>query len=334
MSTGNADDVIRRLGAGDRETLLEIINDAAGAYKGVIPPDRWREPYFTPAELDKALAEGVEFHGIEAGGRLAGVMGIQDRGEVALVRHAYVRTRQRGQGLGGRLLGHLLVGRQQPVLVGTWAAADWAIRFYARHGFRLVSRGETEALLRRWWDIPPRQVQTSVVLADRLWRHRSVEGLAVGEADPARAAELLHVQKAAFESEATVNGVRTIPPLAQTLEDFDASLRENTYLAARLDGALVGLVRGRMQDGTCHLGRLAVLPEYQGRGIGRRLLAAIEARFGGARRFELFTGARSEGNIRLYAGLGYRQMRNEAGEIDLVYMEKPNPALGEQHAAS
>jgi GNAT superfamily N-acetyltransferase len=133
----------------------------------VIPADRWHEPYMDEAELDAQLDEGVVFWGYEADGELAGVMGIQARGDVDLIRHAYVLPGRQGEGIGRALLEHLrgLAGR--PMLVGTWADAVWAIRFYERNGFELVSPEEKAALLRRYWAIPDRQVETSVVLAER-----------------------------------------------------------------------------------------------------------------------------------------------------------------------
>jgi GNAT superfamily N-acetyltransferase len=314
--------VIEPLTATDHPELLAIINDAAQAYKGVIPSDRWHEPYFGPRELEQALAEGVVFSGIRHQGRLQGVMGIQPREGVALIRHAYVRTVLRGQGLGSQLLQHLLSQERLPILIGTWAAAEWAIRFYQKHGFRVVSPWEKDALLRRHWDVPPRQIETSVVLADRRWLTASLDALAVEAARAEEAALLLAIQKAAFEQEARACGVPDIPPMTQSLGAFEADLATHVVLAARLEGRLVGMVHGRLESGTCHVGRLAVHPDVQGRGIGRRLLTALEARFPGARRFELFTGARSEGNLRLYTALGYRIFRTEPGTPELVFLEK------------
>lgn len=149
----------------DFETMYAIINDAAQAYKGVIPADRWHEPYMPRAELRHEIAAGVRFWGYEEDGALVGVMGIQDMQDVTLIRHAYVYTARRGQGIGGKLLAHLLTLADRPILIGTWAAATWAIRFYEKHGFRQVSWEEKERLLRTYWDIPERQVETSVVLA-------------------------------------------------------------------------------------------------------------------------------------------------------------------------
>jgi N-acetylglutamate synthase-like GNAT family acetyltransferase len=161
---------IRRCGDADVPTLFAIINDAAQAYRGVIPQDRWHEPYMPEAELRGEIAAGVVFWGFERDDRLVGVMGLQDVQDVALIRHAYVATAVRGEGIGGALLRHLVGQTDRPLLVGTWAAATWAIRFYERHGFALTSPTEKERLLRRYWSIPDRQIETSVVLVDERWR--------------------------------------------------------------------------------------------------------------------------------------------------------------------
>ena len=157
----------RRIGDAEHADLLEIVNAAAEAYRGVIPADRWREPYMDAAELDREVAAGVAFCGLDAGGRLAGVMGIQPVGDVDLIRHAYVRPEQQGDGIGRRLLEDLTARAERPLLVVTWAAAQWAIRFYERNGFELVAPAEMYRLLTTYWDIPERQVETSVVLAQR-----------------------------------------------------------------------------------------------------------------------------------------------------------------------
>jgi GNAT superfamily N-acetyltransferase len=153
----------------DFDAILAIVNDAAEAYRGVIPADCWHEPYMSRAELAAEIADGVAFRGCEEGGALVGVMGIQDRGEVTLVRHAYVRTLRRRSGIGGALLAHLERETAKPILIGTWAAALWAVRFYEQHGYRLVAPAEKNALLARYWRVPPRQVDTSVVLASPRW---------------------------------------------------------------------------------------------------------------------------------------------------------------------
>lgn len=161
---------IRSCGAADVQEILAIINDAAQAYRGIIPADRWHEPYMPPEHLEAEIAGGVRFFGEEDAGGLVGVMGIQDRGDVDLIRHAYVRTSKRNSGVGGRLLAYLEGTTGKPILIGTWAAATWAIRFYEKSGYRVLSREETVRLLKKYWSIPERQVETSVVLASRRWR--------------------------------------------------------------------------------------------------------------------------------------------------------------------
>ena len=153
----------------DRPAMLEIINRAAEAYRGVIPADRWHEPYMPTEELATEIGAGVLFWLAEED-RVVGVMGMQDKGDVALVRHAYVAPAMQRKGVGQALLRHVQGLTEKPVLIGTWAAATWAIDFYRRNGFALVSPEEKERLLRRYWSIPARQVQTSVVLADERWR--------------------------------------------------------------------------------------------------------------------------------------------------------------------
>jgi GNAT superfamily N-acetyltransferase len=161
--------MIRPCDNNDFESIYSIINDAAKAYEGVIPEDRWKEPYMPKEELRHEMDEGVLFWGYDEGGRLVGVMGIQHIQDVTLIRHAYVLTTRQNQGLGGKLLSDLRGQSNRPILIGTWADAVWAIRFYQKHGFRLVSQEEKNRLLKRYWSIPKRQVETSVVLADRRW---------------------------------------------------------------------------------------------------------------------------------------------------------------------
>lgn len=161
---------IRRCGPDDFESVYSIINEAAQAYRGVIPPDRLQVPYMPEEELEHEIASGVVFWGYEEDGELRGVMGIQDILDVTLIRHAYVRTARQNKGLGGELLSELRKKTDRPILIGTWADADWAVRFYERHGFELVSREEKNMLLKKYWSIPDRQVETSVVLADKKWR--------------------------------------------------------------------------------------------------------------------------------------------------------------------
>jgi N-acetylglutamate synthase-like GNAT family acetyltransferase len=171
--------MIRRCEEQDLEAMYALINEAAQAYRGVIPEDRWSEPYMPLEELRHEIASGVVFWGYEDDGDLVGVMGIQDVQDVTLIRHAYVRTDQQRRGIGSQLLRHLMAQTSGPTLVGTWADAAWAIRFYERHGFHLVLGEEKDQLLRRYWAIPERQVETSVVLADQRWlasRQRQTEG--------------------------------------------------------------------------------------------------------------------------------------------------------------
>jgi N-acetylglutamate synthase-like GNAT family acetyltransferase len=165
--------VIRRSRAGELDAMLAIVNAAAQAYKGVIPADRWHDPYMPRAEMEREIADGVAFWVAEERGRVLGIMGIQDKGEVALVRHAYVSPDVQRGGVGTRLLRHVQGLAKKPVLIGTWAAASWAIDFYCRNGFTVVPPAEKDRLLRRFWSIPARQVETSVVLADEEWMKRA-----------------------------------------------------------------------------------------------------------------------------------------------------------------
>lgn len=147
--------------------MFTIINDAASAYRGVIPDDRWHEPYMPLKELRLELLNGVRFWGCEDRGKLLGIMGIQDVLDVTLIRHAYVRTSSRRQGIGGALLSHLRSLANRPLLVGTWAKAQWAVQFYQKHGFALVDTEEKNRLLSKYWSIPERQIETSVVLKEK-----------------------------------------------------------------------------------------------------------------------------------------------------------------------
>jgi len=161
--------MIRLCSDPDFEEILEIINDGASAYKGVIPGDRWHEPYMTAEELRREMEDGVHFWGYEEHGRLNAVMGLQDKGEVMLIRHAYVRTKRRRKGLGGKLLRHLESEIDRPILIGTWAEASWAIAYYKKGGYGLLPPEAKTRLLKRFWKIPERQVETSVVLAKGKW---------------------------------------------------------------------------------------------------------------------------------------------------------------------
>jgi GNAT superfamily N-acetyltransferase len=162
--------MIRPCDARDFAEIWTIVNDGAHAYKGVIPADRWSEPYMTEEHLRHEMDQGVSFWGYEENIALLGIMGIQHVRDVTLIRHAYVRTAQQKRGIGALLLAHLRHLTDRPVLIGTWADAAWAIRFYEKHGFQIVSPQEKDLLLKKYWSIPERQTATSVVLADSTWR--------------------------------------------------------------------------------------------------------------------------------------------------------------------
>jgi GNAT superfamily N-acetyltransferase len=159
-------ETIRLCRPDERAAILAIINAAAEAYRGVIPSDCWHEPYMSARDLEREIAAGVAFWGYEADGELIGVMGIQPVRDVDLIRHAYVLPGSQGRGIGSRLLAHLRSLTSRPILIGTWADAEWAIRFYQRHGFELVSPSQKSSLLKTYWTISERQIETSVVLAN------------------------------------------------------------------------------------------------------------------------------------------------------------------------
>ncbi len=167
--------MIRRCDRHDFELIWAIINDGAHAYKGIIPEDRWTEPYMSKNELRHEIDDGVAFWGYEESGKLVGVMGFQPVHDVTLIRHAYVATIGQKRGIGACLLSHLRKLTPGPVLIGTWSDAVWAIRFYERHGFQIVSPQQKDRLLRRYWTVPERQLETSVVLADPRWRELNGE---------------------------------------------------------------------------------------------------------------------------------------------------------------
>jgi N-acetylglutamate synthase-like GNAT family acetyltransferase len=162
--------MMERCTSHDLEEIYVVINDAAAAYKNVIPADCWHEPYMPEEELKLQIAQGVEFWCWKQDEKILGVMGIQDRGDVVLIRHAYVRTIYRNKGIGGKLLAYLTTLTHKPVLIGTWAAATWAIEFYQKHGFYLLPEDEKNQLLDKYWRISQRQKETSVVLAGNSWK--------------------------------------------------------------------------------------------------------------------------------------------------------------------
>jgi GNAT superfamily N-acetyltransferase len=157
--------MITKLNPTEYQAILDVVNEAAEAYKGVIPEDQWREPYMSTEELKEEIKSGINFYGWTENNTLTAVMGIQQVNNVTLIRHAYVLTNRQRTGIGGKLLKHLLnLAQTTEVLVGTWETAHWAIRFYEKHGFKLLSREETDNLLRKHWNITERQIETSVVL--------------------------------------------------------------------------------------------------------------------------------------------------------------------------
>jgi len=161
--------MIRRCREDDFDLIWAIINDGARAYKGTIPQDRWTNPYMSKEHLRHEIDDGVAFWGYEESGELIAVMGIQHVMDVTLIRHAYVRTSGQRRGIGAQLLAHLRILAKSPLLIGTWADAAWAVHFYEKHGFQLLSSAEKDRLLRKYWSIPERQAEASVVLASPEW---------------------------------------------------------------------------------------------------------------------------------------------------------------------
>jgi GNAT superfamily N-acetyltransferase len=162
--------MIRACSAADFDDIWTVINEAASAYRGIIAADRWNDPYMSRDELRHEIDGGVVFWGYFEGDRLLGVMGRQHVGDVSLIRHAYTATASQGRGVGSALLAHLQCQTDRPLLVGTWRAATWAVRFYEARGFRLVDANEKDELLRRYWTVPARQIEESIVLADARWK--------------------------------------------------------------------------------------------------------------------------------------------------------------------
>ena len=151
------------------EEIHAIINDAAEAYRGKIPTDCWHEPYMSQNDLNKEIENGVEFWVSGGAKGINGVMGIQDKTDVCLIRHAYVRSNAQRGGVGSVLLKHIETLTQKPILIDTWADAGWAIQFYQKHRYQLIDKAETPSLLDKYWGVPKRQVETSVVLAHARW---------------------------------------------------------------------------------------------------------------------------------------------------------------------
>src|ERR1051325_10019534 len=158
---------IRVCSAAEFEHVLSVCNDGAAAYQGVIAADQWKTPYMSGAELQREMLAGVEFYGaFDSEQGLVGVMGLQQVHDVALIRHAYTRTTRQGAGIGSALLARLQSLADRPILIGTWRAATWAIRFYERRGFVPIEGLQRDLLLRRYWTIGERQIADPVVLGD------------------------------------------------------------------------------------------------------------------------------------------------------------------------
>ncbi|GKU79165.1 GNAT family N-acetyltransferase [Paenibacillus sp. L3-i20] len=324
--------MIRLCQSSEAAIISDIINDAATAYKGVIPEDRYHEPYMSLNEVESEINDGVVFWGyLDEKEQLIGIMGLQDKGDVSLIRHAYVKTSHRSKGIGGTLIEHLLQQTTKPILIGTWAAASWAIRFYNRYGFRLVSKEEKEHLLRIYWNVPTRQIEESVVLSnaeeDKRLILNSINALPVVEkATIADAGEILALQKLAYISEAEIYNDYTIEPLVQTLEDLQKQFEDHIFLKAVIDGTIIGSVRAKLTERSCIIGKLIVHPSYQGRGIGKQLMTDIEASFKNCLKYELFTGSKSNKNLQLYERLGYITTGEKPihEHLSIVYLEKIN----------
>ena len=149
----------------DTSKILHIINDASLKYKGVIPDDCWSEPYMSEQELISEFNDGVRIYGYHHNNILIGVIGIQEVKDVILIRHAYTLSLYQGKGIGGALLEYLLKkNRSARLLVGTWKNASWAIKFYKKFDFILHTKEETTLLLKKYWNIPTKQIENSVVL--------------------------------------------------------------------------------------------------------------------------------------------------------------------------
>jgi len=158
--------MIRKCAVSDFEMIYEIINESSKVYRGIIPDDRWKEPYMPRNELQSEIEAGVNFSGYDVDGELVAVMGIQDVRDVTLIRHAYTRTAEQGKGFGKELLENLSSQTNKPILIGTWAESYWAISFYEKNGFCHTTSAEKDMLLRKYWNIPERQIATSVVLSN------------------------------------------------------------------------------------------------------------------------------------------------------------------------
>jgi ribosomal protein S18 acetylase RimI-like enzyme len=274
---------IRPCTAADLDAMYAVINDAAIAYRGAIPSDRWHEPYMPMRELHEEIDAGVRFWGMFEGTGLEAVMGLQHVADVALVRHAYTRTVSQGRGFGKALLHHVLGQTERPVLIGTWSAATWAIGFYESQGFTRVDRRATERLLKKYWSIPARQVEESVVLADA----RGMELAQSARAEACGAVDLAPMGKGADDFEFALTAKREAlgPHIAERWGWNDALQRrqqaegwdELQFFRIVAAGESVGAVS--LEDAADHVKLIGfyILPAFQGRGIGEAVLARLIA---------------------------------------------------------
>ena len=259
---------IRLCKPADFDEICAVVNDAAVAYRGIIAADRWKDPYMPPRELRDEMNDGVVFWGAFEEGRLVGVMGLQQVKDIALIRHAYTCTASQGRGVGTALLAHVGGQTDRPTLIGTWAAASWAIRFYQRHGFRLVTEADKEVLLRRYWEIPERQIEESVVLGDARWFAKSSFALRAATPEDAAAIAIL-LAELGYPTDAADAPRR----LAAVVADGGALL-----LAVRDDGPPLGLmclsrhVAIHADSPVAYITALVTTSAARRRGVGRALV--------------------------------------------------------------
>jgi len=274
----------------DFNEIHEIINDGASAYKGIIPEDRWHEPYMTEDELKKQIDEGVQFWGYTEEGKITGVMGIQFKEDVTLIRHAYVRTTNRNKGIGSRLLAHLNTISKTPVLIGTWEDAKWAIAFYEKHGFRLLPKEEKNQLLKKYWTIPARQIETSVVLASSGYFKETFKQAIKMDQVIIRKAESKDLEQLYAFEQGIVQTERPFDPTLkkERIHYYDLKEMINApgieVVVAEINDKIIGSGYARIEKSKpylkhqhhAYLGFMFVLPEYRGKGINRKIVENLK----------------------------------------------------------
>lgn len=261
----------------DFPQVYRVINDAAMAYKGRIPDDRWHEPYMPESELRGQIAEGVRFSCYVEDGSIIGVMGLQDKGDVSLIRHAYVSTSRRQGGIGTALMREITRGIDAPILIGTWEDATWAVRFYEKNGFSLVPTDDKNLLLSRYWNVPARQIESSVVLADRRYFARG-NGIRVVKYAGEYAQEIreliLDIQRNEFNIPITIADQ---PDLGE-IESFYQAGNGNFWVALNAEDRVIGTIASKdIGGGLVALRKLFVRRDYRGKpyGVARYLLDAM-----------------------------------------------------------